>query len=184
MSKTKKIVVEPKDLPYALIETIENVYETRFHTLTPEILNIDGLSKDTDKMMLRGVLTVDSGFSFNDVCGTREECMTKFSEILDYIEQDVKRLNGQEADTVHFSFNISSCGYDDFEESCGATYEVLETEHEYQTRQLKLKHIPDVIKARAEYHKVYNQKLQKQQLESQQEFEKELAELKKKHGVL
>lgn len=184
MSKSPKINIKREELPSNLIETLESVYEINLYRLSKNIINVDDINTNKEKILVEDsyCMNIDGRLGFIE--GSREECMFQFSLLLDNIEQVVVNRTGKEVDVHRFSFNIQSDGYDGFTEECKASYTYQESEHEYQTRQLKLLHIPDVLRARKEYNKVYNQKLQKQQLETQQQFEKELIELKKKHGLM
>lgn len=181
---TANIVVTTKDLPSELIEELEVVYEVDLYKLKPEIINIDKISSESNKIILRGKETIDYGFTFDQIYGTREECIDKFSKILDYLEQEIKKHKGKEAKVDIFAFDITSCGYDGFDESCEIEYSKVESDLEYNLRKLKLETIPKVIEAREWYNKIYNQKLEQQKREANLQFEKELEELKKKHGVL
>ena len=140
-------------------------------TLKTEVTPVNTLYRDEG---------IDVSLSFS---GTYEDCLTQFKNELDKLVARVESMYSGLKDSIVFNIYAESCGYDGVDELADVEFDVPETEHEFQHRQMKLNNIKHVLIAREAYQEFKRNRENEATLQNKAKFEKELETLKKKYGV-
>lgn len=165
---------DKKALGYFGIDVDDIVYDKKFFDIT-DINN----NKDYINIPHSGDYCIDLSFE-----GNADDCVKEFRDKLNDIIGLIVRQNELTLeDTIKFNIYVQSQGYDGFDECADVTYEATESRHEYEMRQLKIKALPSVLKAREAYVKILQEKEEQKKLKEKESFEKELLDLKKKYKI-
>jgi len=177
-------------LPENEQELVKNLAD-KYRKITQASKSVKGFIDDIKPKNLsknKSIIEVDYYYEEDDLSehieGTKKEILDKVSMFLDKalasaLSSTLRSYENE--DDVIFTLIVQSCGYDGIEEWLNVKYDSIETEHEFQERQDNIKDYKLLLETVVPIVNNIEQEQNKEKVK--QEYEKELAKLKKKYKV-